>query len=81
MVGILWGGRSLTDAVSIRLGDEAWGPVTVCPPMSTNATWTLWSHTWRPTQTGAVPIRMRIDDPSIPTLRLDADHYLRTVLV
>jgi hypothetical protein len=41
----------------------------------------LWSQAWRPTSTGAVPIRMRIDDPDIPTRRLDADYYLRTVQI
>lgn len=79
--GILWGGREPTSAVSIRFGGAAWQPVTVDPPTETNATWTLWRHDWRPTLAGEVPIRMRIDDPSIPTIRLDADYYLRTIAI
>jgi len=81
VVGILWGGSRLTDAVSIRFGDEPWANVSVSPPPTTNATWTLWSHTWRPAGAGQTPIRMRIDDQAIPTLRLDIDYYLRTIAV
>jgi hypothetical protein len=81
VVGILWGGAAPTSALSIRFGEGPWEPVDVCPPSSTTATWTLWSHEWRPARPGEWPIRMRIDDPSIPTRRLDADWYLRTILV
>ena len=79
--GILWGGSTPTSAASIRFGDAPWEPVTVDPPTTQNATWTLWTHTWRPTRTGELAIRMRIDDPSIPTRRLDADHYRRTIVL
>lgn len=79
VVGILWGGSRVTDALSIRFGDEPWTQVNVAPPPVTNATWTLWSHVWRPSKAGRFPIRMRIDDPTIVTRRLDADYYLRTV--
>lgn len=79
--GILWGGSTPTSAASIRFGDASWEPVTVDPPTTQNATWTLWTHTWRPTRSGELAIRMRIDDPSIPTRRLDADHYLRTIVL
>ncbi len=81
VVGILWGGSKITDALSIRFGDGPWTPVGVSPPQTTNATWTLWSHAWRPTSPGQYPVRMRIDDPSIVTKRLDSDYYLRTVRI
>ena len=81
VVGILWGGTTLTNAVSIRFGSGSWTPVSVCPPMTTNATWTLWSHAWSPTSPGEYAIRLRIDDPGIITKRLDADYYLRTVVI
>lgn len=81
VIGILWGGSKLTDALSIRFGEEAWARVDVCPPPITNATWTLWSHAWRPASPGQYGIRMRIDDPSIVTRRLDSDYYLRTVQI
>src|SRR5690606_7322428 len=80
IVGVLWGGATPTRALSIRLGDGPWEPVDVCPPTTTNATWTLWSHATRARGGGGdVPIRMRVDDPDVPTLRLDGDYYLRTI--
>ena len=81
VIGILWGGSRTTDALSIRFGDEPWVPVSVCPPPTTNATWTLWSHAWSPPTPGQYAVRMRIDDPSIVTRRLDSDYYLRTVAI
>ena len=81
VVGILWGGSALTGALSIRFGDGPWAAVQVCPAMTTNATWTLWSYAWRPTRRGTFEIRMRVDDPTIVTRRLDEDYYLRTISV
>jgi DMSO/TMAO reductase YedYZ molybdopterin-dependent catalytic subunit len=84
IVGILWGGSVPTDALSIRVGDGDWTPVDVCPRTTTNATWTLWSHAWHFASLGAPrerSIRLRIDDASIPTRRLDADWYLRSIVV
>lgn len=84
VVGILWGGSSPTGDVSIRFDTDDWAAVSVRPPATTNATWTLWTHVWRPvigTRARDVPIRMRIDDPSIPTIRLDQDYYLRTISI
>jgi len=79
VVGIRWGGSQINDALSIRFGDEPWTRVDVCPPPTTHATWTLWSHAWRPVSTGQYGIRMRVDDPAVVTKRLDLDYYLRTV--
>ena len=79
VIGILWGGSKQTDALSIRFGEEPWTPVDVCPPPTTNATWTLWSHAWSPKSPGQHAVRMRIDDPSIVTRRLDSDYYVRTI--
>lgn len=81
VVGIMWGGYRVTDALQIRFGDGPWRRVGVCPPHATNATWTLWSHAFRPMAPGQYPIRMRIDDPTIVTKRLDQDYYLRTVAI
>jgi DMSO/TMAO reductase YedYZ molybdopterin-dependent catalytic subunit len=81
VVGILWGGSKITSALSVRFGNEPWTPVGVCSPPTTNATWTLWSHAWRPKAPGQYAVRMRIDDPTIVTKRLDSDYYLRTVAI
>lgn len=84
IVGILWGGSVPTSSLSIRVGDDEWTPVEVCPAATTNATWTLWSHAWPLASLGAPrerSIRLRVDDPAIPTRRLDADWYLRSIVV
>ena len=81
IIGILWGGTELSDALAIRFGEGPPIPVEVCPPHATNDTWTLWSHAWRPESTGELEIRMEISDPQVPTIRLDGGYYARTVLV
>ena len=80
VVGIMWGGYRVTDKLSIRFASgQPYAPVDVCPKQSTNQTWTIWSHAWRPTTAGSYAIALRIDDPSIPTRRLDAGLYRRTI--
>ena len=80
IVGIMWGGTELTDALAIEIDGEL-EAVELCPPQSTNDTWTLWSHTWRPQAPGTYAIRMRIDDPAIPTVRLDSGFYTRSITI
>ena len=79
VVGVMWGGDRQTDAFSIRFGDD-----TPCEPIeayaqTTNRTWTLWSHTWRPSRPGTYRITLNVDDPAIRTRRLDRGYYARTV--
>ncbi len=82
VVGILWGGQALTDKLFISFDNGLnWEWVNVCPGMQTNQTWTLWEHFWRPTATGTAAIRMLIDDPMIPTNRLDSGWYDRAVTI
>jgi DMSO/TMAO reductase YedYZ molybdopterin-dependent catalytic subunit len=82
VVGILWGGYGLTDKLLISYdGGSTVEPVDVCPTQSTNQTWTLWSHMWRPPAAGDYDIAMEIDDPNVPTIRLDLGWYDREVFV
>jgi DMSO/TMAO reductase YedYZ molybdopterin-dependent catalytic subunit len=82
IVGILWGGSVPTDALEVRFGEgAAWEKVAVCPAHAANATWTLWSHRWRPRAPGTYAIRCRIADPRIRTRRLDAGYYDRKVTI
>jgi DMSO/TMAO reductase YedYZ molybdopterin-dependent catalytic subunit len=82
VVGVMWGGYRVTDKLSIRFdAREPFVPVDVCPAQTTNATWTLWSHAWKPTRTGRFAIRLAVDDPSIPTKRLDSGFYERTTTI
>jgi DMSO/TMAO reductase YedYZ molybdopterin-dependent catalytic subunit len=82
VLGILWGGGRTTDGLSIRFDpDEAFVPVDVCPPMEGNETWTVWSHAWRPGRDGEHAIRCALEDPEIPTRRLDVGYYDRLITV
>lgn len=82
VVGILWGGRQVTDRLQIRFTHtEPYEPVAVCPAPETTRTWTLWSHAWRPRGPGRYRIVLRIDDQEIPTPRLDIYFYARDVWI
>jgi DMSO/TMAO reductase YedYZ molybdopterin-dependent catalytic subunit len=82
VVGILWGGQQLTDALRISFdGGSNWESVDVCPSMESNQTWTLWEHLWRPAATGTAAIQCAIDDPEISTNRLDLGWYDRAFTV
>ena len=47
----------------------------------TTKTWTLWTKTWRPRQPGIYDIELAIDDPLLPTRRLDSGYYTRSVTI
>lgn len=81
IVGILWGGYSVTDALVIRLGGADFVPVDVCPPHRDNSAFTRWEHVWEPPAPGEYEIAMRIDDPGVPTRRLDSGFYVREVSI
>ena len=83
--GILWGGYQPATGVLIKFAKlgffPPWAPVDVCPAATTNATWTLWSHQWTPEQPGDYEIALKLNDPEIPTRRLDLGYYNRVVRV
>jgi len=82
VVGIMWGGSTITTALSIRFGArQPYEPVTVCPVPSTNTTWSLWTHAWRPTAQGRHEIVLQVDDPAVLTRRLDLYYYTREVWI
>jgi DMSO/TMAO reductase YedYZ molybdopterin-dependent catalytic subunit len=82
VVGILWGGDKPTDQLQLRTTvGGAYQPVAVCPPMTTNATWTLWSTAWDPPGPGTYELACRIADPSVRQRRLDAGWYARRVKI
>ncbi len=80
-VGILWGGKELTDRLTVQLGRRAPFVPVESYRHETNRTWTLWTHTWRPARTGDYTVRLAVDDPAIRTRRLDSGFYARTVRV
>ena len=80
IVGIIWGGTKPTNALSIRFrSGDSWTRVDDCPIPKTMDTWTLWTHTWTPAETGRYQIVLRVDAPSIRTRRLDLFFYTREV--
>lgn len=82
VIGIVWGGSKPTNALAIRFKtSQPWVPVDNCPlPVSTK-TWSVWTHTWRPTEPGRYQIVLRVTDPSIRTRRLDLFFYVRDLLI
>jgi hypothetical protein len=80
IIGIVWGGSKPTNALSIRFRPgQPWVRVDNCPLPASTLTWSLWSHTWRPSAPGRHQIVLRVDDPSIRTRRLDVFFYVRDV--
>ncbi len=78
VTGILWGGSKPTNALSIRFRTGGpWVKIDDCPLPESTLTWTVWTHTWRPTEPGRYQIVLRVDDPSIRTRRLDLFYYVR----
>ena len=82
ITGIVWGGTKPTNALSIRFrSGGAWARVEHCPLPDSTLTWSLWTHTWRPTEPGRYQIVLRVDDPNIRTRRLDVFFYVREVQI
>ena len=82
VTGIVWGGTTPTNALSIRFrSGGAWTRVEHCPLPDSTLTWSLWTHTWRPTEPGRYQIVLRVDDPKVRTRRLDVFFYVREVQI
>jgi DMSO/TMAO reductase YedYZ molybdopterin-dependent catalytic subunit len=82
VVGIIWGGRTPTNALAIRFRtSEPWVPVENCPLPAGTLTWSLWTHTWRPTEPGRYEIVLKVTDPAIRTRRLDLFYYVREMVI
>jgi len=82
ITGIIWGGSKPTNALSIRFKSGGpWTRVDDCPLPASVLTWSLWSHTWRPTEPGRYQIVLRVDDPAIRTRRLDIFFYVREIQI
>ncbi|MBZ5560329.1 MAG: molybdopterin-dependent oxidoreductase [Acidobacteriia bacterium] len=80
IVGIVWGGTKSTNALSIRFRTNGpWAKVDDCPMPASPLTWSVWTHTWRPSEIGRYQIVLRVDDSSIRTRRLDLFFYVREI--
>jgi DMSO/TMAO reductase YedYZ molybdopterin-dependent catalytic subunit len=82
ITGIIWGGSTPTNALSIRFkSGGTWTRVENCPLPQSTLTWSLWTHTWRPEAPGRYQIVLRVDDPAIRTRRLEIFFYVREVQI
>jgi len=82
VIGIIWGGSTPTNALSIRFKSTLpWVPVDDCPMPASTLTWSLWSHVWRPDTPGRYQIVLRVNDPAIRTRRLDIFFYVREIQI
>ena len=79
VVGLLWGGNGTVGKLGIRFNpEEEYVPVeSLRVPQTTP--WTLWSHTWAPSERGRYTIRLAILEPSVYPKRLQAGYYARSV--
>jgi len=80
VVGILWGGTQPVQVLHIRFNpEEDYVPVDQLSPASANDPWSFWSHVWTPKTPGTYSIRLKVKEPAIRSIRLDAGFYVRSV--
>jgi len=80
VVGILWGGTQPMRVLQIRFNpEEDYVDVDQLNPASSNDPWSFWSHVWTPKTSGTYSIRLRVKEPVIRSIRLDAGFYVRSV--
>jgi DMSO/TMAO reductase YedYZ molybdopterin-dependent catalytic subunit len=77
--GIAWGGTRPVSALEIRFSaEEDFVPVDDFM-QTTNDPWSFWTHAWTSKQPGIYSIQLRVKDRSVPSRRLDAGYYVRSV--
>ncbi len=82
VTGIDWGGDRSVGRLRIRFRPtDPYQPVEIQPAASSSTSWALWFHTWSPATPGKYLIQLEVDDPEVPTPRLDAGHFARGVEV
>jgi len=80
VVGILWGGTQPVQVLHIRFNpEEDYVPVDQLSPASANDPWSFWSHVWTPKTPGTYSTRLKVKEPAIRSIRLDAGFYVRSV--
>lgn len=81
VVGILWGGSRLINALQIRFNpDEPYAPVDSFH-QTNNDPWSFWSHIWEPKTAGGYVIHLQVDQPPMVARRLDAGYYDRSTYI
>jgi DMSO/TMAO reductase YedYZ molybdopterin-dependent catalytic subunit len=79
VVGIAWGGSQPVSGLEIRFdSEETFVPVDDFE-QTTNDPWSFWTHGWAPTKPAIYFIQLRVKDTWVPTRRLNAGYYIRSV--
>jgi len=79
--GIAWGGSRPVHGLQIRFNPgEDFVPVDDFK-QTVNDPWSFWTHAWAPTKPGIYSIQLRVKDISVPSRRLEAGYYVRSVEV
>ncbi len=83
VIGVLWGGsEARSDLVLVstntRTGRTQRHPVDTVVP-GPEGSWSLFEHLWRPGAGGDRVLAMELEDPAVPTQRLDEGYYARVV--
>ena len=82
VVGIVWGGGKPASGLRIRFrSGEPFVPVTDYQPPASTTTWSIWSHTWRPSSPGVYRVALASGDAAVRARRLDMFFYLREVRI
>jgi hypothetical protein len=79
VVGILWGGSRPLKSLEIRFNPEEDYVAVDSFQQTANDPWSFWTHAWTPKQIGTHLIRLRVNEPGVPTRRLDLGYYMRSV--
>ena len=77
--GIAWGGTRSVNGLEIRFNAEEDFVSVEDFKQTTNDLWSFWTHSWTPKQPGIYSIQLRVKDRSVPSRRLDAGYYVRSV--
>jgi DMSO/TMAO reductase YedYZ molybdopterin-dependent catalytic subunit len=77
--GIAWGGSRPAGDLEISFNSGEDFVVVDDFQQTANDPWSFWTHQWAPKQPGSYSIRLRVKDRSIPSRRLDAGYYVRSV--
>jgi DMSO/TMAO reductase YedYZ molybdopterin-dependent catalytic subunit len=81
VVGIAWGGSRPVSGLEIRFDSgEDFVPVDDFK-QTTNDPWSFWTHHWTPAKPGVYFIQLKVKGTWVPTRRLDAGYYIRSVQV
>jgi DMSO/TMAO reductase YedYZ molybdopterin-dependent catalytic subunit len=79
--GIAWGGSRPVSGLEIRFHPgEDFVPLEDFE-QTANDPWSFWTLPWTPREPGIYSLQLRVKDSSVPSRRLDAGYYVRSVAI